>query len=106
VDRGIAPTESDLGERAAKGQERALERLVDWVRATGLAPAAILFLEMGKPLSLVASQALFLVQPVLGYVGPMFGLFEDPERIAEYAALLEDSANVDRMVAALQDGWT
>jgi hypothetical protein len=83
-------------------QDEAIDRLAGWVRARGLTPAVILLFEAGKPLSLIASQALLALQPVLGYVGPMFGLFDDEGLIADYAALFEDPANVDRLLVRLE----
>ncbi len=56
---------------------------------------AILFLEVTRPLSFLASQGLLLCQPLLGF-------FYDEPRIAGYAELLSDRENIDRLVARLE----
>jgi hypothetical protein len=45
---------------------------------------------------------LLLLQPLVGFVGPMWGVFEEDRVLAEYAALLEDPATIDQMVARLE----
>jgi hypothetical protein len=105
----VKPRTGGTLDQAVDSQAQAIDRLSGWVQAKGLGPVAILFLEMGKPLSLIASQALLFLQPVLGYVGPMFGLFDDQGLlddegiIAKYAALFEDPANIDRILARLEE---
>jgi hypothetical protein len=79
-----------------------LDRLVDWVRSRGLAVPAIALLEISKPLAPIGSHMLLLLQPLVGFVGPMWGVFEEDRALAEYAALLEDPATIDQMVARLE----
>ena len=55
-----------------------------------------------RPLSIVGSQALFLCQPLLGQLGQFFGWADGDRAVAEYATLLEDPANVDRLLSRLE----
>jgi hypothetical protein len=79
-----------------------IDRLVNWIQAKGLSAPAVLFLEASKPLSFIGSQVLLLLQPVLGHIGPTLGWFDDSHVVAEYAELLEDPANIDRILAYLE----
>jgi len=79
-----------------------LDRLVDWIRSKGLAEPAIALLEISKPLAPIGGQMLLLVQPLAGFVGPLWGAFDEERVLAEYAALLEDPATIDNMVARLE----
>jgi hypothetical protein len=81
-------------------QEQIIVRLVDWIRDRGLESPAILFLQANKPLALVASQAMFFFQPILGFVGPLLG-WKDAEVLAEYAAVLETPGSIDRILSLL-----
>jgi hypothetical protein len=67
-----------------------------------LSSPAILFLEAHKPLAPIGSQALFFLQPLLGVVGPLFGWFDDDRILADCAALLEDPAAIDHILAHLE----
>jgi hypothetical protein len=60
-----------------------------------LALPAMLFLEVARPLSFVASQGLLLCQPLLSFFYP------EP-RIAGYANLLADRENIDHLLARLE----
>jgi hypothetical protein len=86
----------------AERQEQMIARLVEWVQAKGLQSPAILFLQSSRPLALIASQALLFLQPIVGFVGPMLGWFEDDRAWTEYATLLEDPANMDRILSLLE----
>ena len=79
-----------------------IDRLIDWVQARGLNGPAILFLEASKPLSLIGSQMLLFLQPMLGAIGPVLGWFDDNRVVAEYAALFEDPANIDLILVRLE----
>ena len=83
-------------------QEQMIARLAEWIQARGLQSPAILFLQANKPLALIAGQALLFLQPIIGFVGPMLGWFEDDQDWAEYSALLEDPANIDRILSLLE----
>jgi hypothetical protein len=85
------------GQDCLSKEER--ERLLDEVAARiirrGLATPAIFLLELNRPLSFVAGQSTHVLTPLLA---PLFGL----SRMEQVAALLEDRANIDRLVARLE----
>lgn len=76
--------------------EQLLDRLTQHIDRWGLTLPALLFLQATRPLSFIASQGLLLCQPVLSF-------FYDTPRIADYADLLADRANIDRLVARLEN---
>jgi hypothetical protein len=65
-------------------------RLAGWITARGLASPAILFFELSKPLALLGSQALLVLQPLLGGA------------LDEWAELLENPATVDQILDRLE----
>lgn len=85
-----------MGEYVQEQREQLLDRLTQLIEGRGLTLPALLLLQATRPLSFVASQGLLLCEPVLSF------FYESP-RIAEYADLLADRANIDRLVARLED---
>jgi hypothetical protein len=85
-----------MGESVQEQNEQLLDRLTQLIERRGLTLPALLFLQTTRPLSFIASQGLLLCQPVLSF-------FYDTPRIADYADLLADRANIDRLVARLED---
>lgn len=83
-------------------QENMIDRLTEWVQSKGLVEPVVLFLEASKPLLPIGSQMLFLLQPVLGHIGPILGWFDDNSAVAEMATLFESPANVDRLLVCLE----
>lgn len=83
-------------------QEQLIERLVEWIEVRGLRSPAILLLEANKPLACIGGQALLLIQPLLGLVGPALGWPVGKERAAEWAALLEHPSGIDRILERLE----
>jgi hypothetical protein len=79
----------------AGSREQMIERLVEKADRWRLVVPAILMLEIARPLSFIASQGLLLCQPLLGF-------FYDEVKIAEYAELLADRTNLDRLLAGLE----
>jgi hypothetical protein len=71
-----------------------IDALAGAIRRRGLAVPATLLLEMARPLSVVGSQLLLLVEPLMR---PLVGL--DGQR---YATLLEDRHNLERLLDALE----
>lgn len=84
-DRPLAPEQRDemLDALARKVVDRRLET------------PAILFLEMHRPLTFLASQSLIVGMP---FLAPLFG----PDKVEAYSALLQDRANVDRLIDRIQ----
>jgi hypothetical protein len=75
--------------------EQLVERLVDKASRWHLTVPAILLLEIARPFSFIASQGLLLCQPLLGFL-------YDETRISEFAELLADRSNLDRLIAGLE----
>ena len=74
--------------------ERLAEQVVQRVDRWRLTLPTLLFLEVTKPFSFIASQGLLLCQPLLGF------LVSDSQ-ISALADLLGDRANVERLIARL-----
>jgi hypothetical protein len=58
--------------------------------------AAIMFLEMHKPLSYLASQSIIVGMP---FLGPLFG----HQKLADLSKLLADSANVEKLIIRIEE---
>ena len=78
-------------------REVSIERLVGWIQSHGLAEPAVLFIEASKPLLPIGSQALLLVQPLLGLLG-------SDRDLNEFVELFEDPAGVERILSRLERG--
>ena len=72
-----------------------LDRVAEQVVRRGLVTPAVFFLELHRPLSFLAGQATHALQP---FLAPLFG-YETVQRLAR---LLEDPANVDRLLERLE----
>lgn len=57
---------------------------------------AVLFLDMHKPLSFIASQSLLVAMPLVG-------LFVEPQDIADFSKILQDRENIDLLVSRIED---
>jgi hypothetical protein len=75
--------------------EQLIEQLAAQISRWRLTMPAILLLQVTRPLSFIASQGLLLCQPLLSFV-------YDASRVADYAELLADRANIDCLVARLE----
>lgn len=84
-----------MGESVQEQNQQLLDKLAQQIGSWGLTLPAILFLQVTRPLSFIASQCLLLCQPLLGF-------FYDSQRITGYADLLADRANIDCLVARLE----
>jgi hypothetical protein len=83
-----------------KGKDPKGQLIEQWARQIQrwrLVQPALLFLEVTKPLSFIASQGLLLCEPLLS------SLYREP-RVSEYANLMADRANVERLIALLEQG--
>ena len=76
------------GETARR--EQMIGQLAGWIAARGLESPAILLLELTRPLALLGSQALLLLQPLLG------------GDLDEWADLLQDPAAIDQILVQLE----
>lgn len=86
-----------MEESGQEQSEQLIEHLTQQISQWGLALPAIVFLQVTRPFSFLASQGLLLCQPLLSFV-------YDAPRIADYADLLADRTNIDRLVARLEEG--
>jgi len=80
---------------SAERREERIEQLAQWLNRWRLGIPGIALLEAHKPLSFVASQTLLAAEPL---VTMLFGRVS----IREYAALLEDADNVERVIQRLE----
>lgn len=76
-------------------QEELIDRLADWIARQGLVTPAMFLLEANKPFSFLGSQALWMLQPLLG---PALG----SDAITAYAQLLQDRTSVERLLERLE----
>lgn len=58
--------------------------------------AAVLFLEMNKPLSFIASQSILVAMP---FLSPLLG----PQLVANVSKLLANSENIDLLITRIED---
>ena len=76
--------------------EKQMDDLCRRIQRWKLTLPALLFLEIARPFSFLASQGLLLCQPLLSYL-------VDGSSIDRYAELLADRENLDRLVGRLED---
>jgi len=76
--------------------EHRIEALVRQIGSRRLALPALLLLEVTRPFSFLLGQGLSLFQPLLGY-------FVEEPLVADYAELLADRGNLDRLIARLEE---
>lgn len=88
-----------MREATAWQGEVLIDRLADWIIRRGLATPAAFLLEVNKPFSFLGSQALWMLQPLLG---PAMGY----DRVATCARLLEDRDSVERLLERLESHRT
>jgi len=84
-------TDLEPGER-----DRIIERIADSVVRRGMQTPAILFLEMHKPLSYVASQGVVVLSPL---VAPLVGL----ENLQIASKLMEDRENMELLIQRIEE---
>ena len=73
-----------------------IERIAEGIVKRGMETPAILFLEMHKPLSFVASQGMIVAGPL---VAPLVGL----GNLESTRKLLEDRQNVERLLCRIEE---
>jgi len=72
-----------------------LERIAQGIVQRGMAAPAVLFLELNKPLSFVASQSLIVLTP---FLAPFVGI----ENVHRYSRLLEKRENVELLIERIE----
>jgi hypothetical protein len=85
-----------MGQSGQEQGEQLIEQLLQQINRKRLTLPVLLFLQVTRPLGFIASQGLLLCQP-------LFGFSSTTPQIADYADLLADRANIDRLVARLED---
>lgn len=84
-----------MREQGQQPSEHLIEQLAQQINRWQLAEPAVLFLEVTKPLSFIASQGLLLCEPLISS-------FLAEARIADYAGLLADRSNLEQLIACLE----
>lgn len=77
-------------------RDELLGKVVDIIARYKLYAPASIFFSMGKPLAFLGSQLMFFFAPVAG-------LFVDEDSLEEYAHLLSDRANVERLLEMIEE---
>ncbi len=77
-------------------RDELLGRIVDIIAKYGLYTPAAFFLTMGKPLAFLGSQAMF-------FAAPIAGVFVNEDMIEEYAHLMTDRENVERLLTMIEE---
>jgi hypothetical protein len=86
----------NLPSRAPEDEDAFIERIANHVVRRRLEAPAVLFLEMHRPISFIASQGLF-------FCAPFLGLFVSPEGIERFARLLDTPQGVDRLIERIEE---
>ncbi len=84
--KGVTPDEREA---------QLIDQLADKLRGWGLAAPGVAFLEANKPFSFLGSQLLLFFQPMLS-------TFIRPAVTDEYVSLLQDRANVEKLIQKLE----
>ncbi|MGI6345290.1 MAG: hypothetical protein ACOX18_09630 [Bacillota bacterium] len=81
---------------SAERRDYLLGKVVDVIERYGLyTPAAFLF-EVAKPLAFLGSQGMFMLAPIAG-------VFVDESSFEEFAHLLSDRENVERLLLMIEE---
>ena len=80
------------GEKLNEVLDMISKKIVD----RGLEAPAVLFLEMHKPLSYIASQSVMVAMPLLG---PFLGA----QTMADFSKILKDRENIDLLITRIED---
>ncbi len=86
LDQDLSPQERDA----------LIERIAQGIIRRGMETPAVLFLEMHKPLSFMASQGLVVTTPL---IAPILGF--DNVQIA--VKLMEDRGNIERLIRRIEE---
>lgn len=89
-------TDFQANQTPAESSPSEIEELAQRINNAGLNTPARLLLGAGRPLSFVGSQFLLALQPIAGLS------FGKDEAVGRYSRLLEDRANIDSLLAQLE----
>lgn len=76
-------------------RDAVLEKIARGIVNRGMSAPAVLFLELNKPLSFVASQSLIVLTP---FLAPFVGV----DNVHRYSRLLEKRENVERLIERIE----
>jgi hypothetical protein len=77
-------------------RDELLNKVVDVIARYELFTPATLFLAMGKPLAFIGSQLMFSLAPIAG-------VFVNEDTVEEYAHLLSDRSNIERLLDMMEE---
>ena len=83
-------------EEITEEDERLLEKIADWLHKRRLAAPALLFGEVGMPLSFLGSQ-------ILVFLRPFAEMLFDPSQYGRIAKLLENRKALTKLLALLEE---
>ncbi len=87
----------ELGEPLGEQEtQEVIEEAASTIAKHRLEVPAVLFLEMHKPLSFVAGQAMVVAMP---FLGPLFG----PQKMARFTRFLQVRENVERLIQRIEE---
>lgn len=85
-----------LEEITPKRRDEILLSIAERIERFNLITPAIFFLQMGKPLSFVGSQAVFFFAPIAGFL-------VNERLIEEFGQVMADRENVERLLVLLEE---
>ncbi len=77
-------------------KENFVSQIADYLYAHGLGSAALVGLEVGRPLTFLGGQLLWMLQPVMGLIFPR-------DLISKIAVILEDPQATNELIGQLAD---
>lgn len=77
-------------------RDEVIDSIAEKVVGRRLEMPAVLFLDMHKPLSFIASQSMLVAMPLLGM---MFGA----QQVADFSKILAERENVDRLITRIEE---
>ncbi|MEW6723865.1 MAG: hypothetical protein AB1331_02940 [Bacillota bacterium] len=83
-------------EMTEQRRDEVINWITDQIAKRGMVTPAILFLEMSKPVSLLASSAMTFLDPIIGTA-------TNSQLNAEIAEVLRDRRNVERLLDCLEE---
>ena len=92
----IPTTDETEGELSSEERDRLIDELARKIVSRGLETPAILFLEMHKPVSFLASQSLLVASP---FLAPIFGI----EGVEKYSRLFGSQENVELLIRRIEN---
>jgi hypothetical protein len=97
VETPLEPKPRDwTDELSDEERDRIIEKVAIGIVRRGMETPAILFLEMHKPVSFLASQSLVVISP---FTAPFIGM----ENVQIASKLMEDRENIERLIRRIEE---